>query len=568
MFKETESSRPVELFGDVENLLEWNKKKLKKYRDETRWHNQFRCMVYDVIDETPYRILFDARMGAPNAPVKQLVSMMIIKELFRWSDSQLFEQFEFNVLVRRAIGIDTLTEDIPVPSTYYLFRKRIYEHGKETGEELLEETFSQITEAQVREFKVDGRRIRMDSKLLGSNIGWYSRYELVHKSFEMFYRGLTKSDKRFLQTRYRTEISRLLGEEAEKVVYRHNRDEVNERLVRLGELLYRVIRHYKGKKEESFRVLERVFENQYEVNEEEKIILRPKEKIPPDSVQSPHDPDCTYRGKSGKKVKGYHANVTETCGEDLHLITDIRIEAASCGEARFYKEAVEGSERVTGQRVEHVHADGAYYSESNSRYSEERDLDFVVTGIKGSEPRYLIHETHEGYVAVDRESGSMYELHKAETYKDSGEARYYIRTDSGRKYFSSVAIYTALQRQKLISRPERDLQIRNNVEATIGHFAYGLLNHKTPYRRKQKQQMWAYCRAMAINIKRIAGYVCPKRPFEEQKAALCAQKVQNTVPSTPCFFIFSSMGRHLSNFYGFFQSNLPIYPKIPVFIQL
>jgi hypothetical protein len=35
MFKETESSHPIELFGDVENLLEWNKKKLKKYRDET-----------------------------------------------------------------------------------------------------------------------------------------------------------------------------------------------------------------------------------------------------------------------------------------------------------------------------------------------------------------------------------------------------------------------------------------------------------------------------------------------------------------------------------------------------
>ncbi|MGC9513849.1 MAG: hypothetical protein ACP5D8_09505 [Fidelibacterota bacterium] len=191
-----------------------------------------------------------------------------------------------------------------------------------------------------------------------------------------------------------------------------------------------------------------------------------------------------------------------------------------------------------------------------------------MTGIKGSEPRYLIHETHEGYVAVDRENGSVYELHKAETYKDSEEARYYIRTDSGRKYFSSLAIYTALQRQKLISRPERELQIRNNVEATIGHFAYGLLNNKTPYRRKQKQQMWAYCRAMAVNIKRIAGYVRPKRPFEEQKAALCAQTVQNTVPSTPCFFIFSSIGRHLANFYGFFQSNLPIYPKIPVFIQL
>lgn len=563
MFKETDSSRPVALFGDVENLLEWNKKKLKKYRDEKRWHNQFRRMVYEVIDEKPYGVLFDARMGAPNAPVKQLLSMMIIKELFRWSDSQLYEQFEFNVLVRRAIGIDTLTEEIPVPSTYYLFRKRLYEHSKEMGEDLLEKTFSQVTEEQVREFKVDGRRIRMDSKLLGSNIAWYSRYELVHKSFQVFYRSLTKRDKRFIQTRYRTEINNMLGEEAEKVVYRRNRDEVNQRLHRLGELLHLVIRQYEGKKDEAFRQLERVFENQYEISEGEKVILRPKEKIPPDSVQSPHDPDCTYRGKSGKQVKGYHANVTETCGDDLHLITDVRIEAASCGEANFYKEAVEGSEAVTGQKVEYVHADGAYYSESNSRYSEKKNIDLVVTGIKGSEPKYTIRQTTEGYVAADRESGTVYEMHTVKKNKNSGETRYYIRTESGRTYFSERAIYTALQREKLLSRPKAELRIRNNVEATIGHFAYGLLNNKTPYRRKQKQQMWAYCRAMAVNMKRIEGYVRSKWPFEAQKAVLRHHNGLENTLNTLTFSLNFLKCPYLSNILNYFNPKLQNYSKIP-----
>ena len=29
-------------------------------------------------------------------------------------------------------------------------------------------------------FKVSGRSVRMDSKQIGSNIAWYSRYEIVH----------------------------------------------------------------------------------------------------------------------------------------------------------------------------------------------------------------------------------------------------------------------------------------------------------------------------------------------------------------------------------------------------
>ena len=33
---------------------------------------------------------------------------------------------------------------------------------------------------QVKVFKVSGRSDRMDSKQIGSNIAWYSRYEIVH----------------------------------------------------------------------------------------------------------------------------------------------------------------------------------------------------------------------------------------------------------------------------------------------------------------------------------------------------------------------------------------------------
>jgi hypothetical protein len=71
---------------------------------------------------------------------------------------------------------------IPAESTYYLLRKRIHEHSRQKGEDLLGITFNQITRDQISEFNVHGKSIRMDSKFIGSNIAFYSRYEIIHQS--------------------------------------------------------------------------------------------------------------------------------------------------------------------------------------------------------------------------------------------------------------------------------------------------------------------------------------------------------------------------------------------------
>ena len=80
-----------------------------------------------------------------------------------------------------------MDDPIPTESTYYLFGKRIVEHERQGNPNLLEETFTAVTKGQAKDFQVSGRSIRMDSKLLGSNIVWLSRYELVHESLRLSY---------------------------------------------------------------------------------------------------------------------------------------------------------------------------------------------------------------------------------------------------------------------------------------------------------------------------------------------------------------------------------------------
>jgi hypothetical protein len=87
------------------------------------------------------------------------------------------------------LGLLSKDDQVPAESTYYLFRKRIVDHEKETGENLLEKAFSQLTGSQAADYKVSGKRLRMDSKLLGSNIAWCSRYELVHDALAVFFNG-------------------------------------------------------------------------------------------------------------------------------------------------------------------------------------------------------------------------------------------------------------------------------------------------------------------------------------------------------------------------------------------
>ncbi len=61
-------------------------------------------------------MLFDETVGRPNAPVRVLVSMMILKEGHGWSDAALYEHCRFNLLVMRALGLLSLS-DVAAAST-------------------------------------------------------------------------------------------------------------------------------------------------------------------------------------------------------------------------------------------------------------------------------------------------------------------------------------------------------------------------------------------------------------------------------------------------------------------
>ena len=522
MYRKSNKEPQMDVFTSIPHML--GKKAGKRYNDAKSWHNQFHEQIAMRIDESIFRVLFDDTMGAPNSPVSVLVSMMILKEAFGWSDSQLFEQCDFNLLVRAALGLVNINDSIPVESTYYLFRKRIYDLQRLHNEDLMAKVFQNITSEQIKVFGVKGDQIRMDSKLIGSNIAMYSRYEVIHQTLTGFYKSIDPSIPVKLAKEEKIQLAAILEEEAQKTVYRSTKAELRSRLDNLGIIIFKTLKRYKRFAEtQAYQLLERVFNEQYKLLPASQVELRPKEEITSDSLQSPHDPDCSYRNKGDQKVKGYSVNITETASDQpLNLITSVEVEKANTPDTQFVEPAITKTIEVTDQKIEKVFADGAYQSPANDVCCE--GIDMVFTGIQGAPSRYDLEITSEGLIVTDTKTGEQKVATPAKKNKNSKEDRWRIPDQNGKFiYFGQQAIRASELRRQMHKRPLEELHRRNNVEATIFQFAYTLRKNKSKYRGLIKQRTFAYCRCLYINLVRIMlleKQICQRTSCVLKKSAL------------------------------------------------
>lgn len=558
MFKKSNKESQLDAFSSVPTLLESSA--FKQYSDQGHWHNQFRDQVVMRIDESLFGILFNTTTGAPNAAVRTLIGMMILKESFGWSDSQLFEHCRFNLLVRSALGLFNMNDPLPVESTYYLLRKRMYDHQKQGGEDLMGKVFAHITTGQVKEFDVNGRSIRMDSKLIGGNIALFSRYEIIHHTLCMFFKTLDTTAKSMLSASDLEQLENLATEEPLKTVYRSTREEIKGRLQPIGIMSYKLLTLFGNLQTESFQLLQRVFNEQYKVTEDQKIELRPKEEISSSSIQSPHDPDSAYRNKGDQKVKGYSVNITETCSEgSLNLITNVLVEKANTPDTAFVEPAIQATMEVTGQMIEKVYADGAYQSPANDGCCG--NIDMVFTGIQGGESKYDLEMTPEGLLVTDTQTGEQMKAVLCKKHKNSKDDRWRIKTPNGHYYFNQQAIRSSHMRRQMKQRPLEELHKRNNVEASIFQLSFPLRNNKSKYRGLLKQKTWAYCRCLWINLVRILNFtkqLCQRTfktsilPALETFLSGCLDLLIATQPFLSRNFYLALILTTISNFYILF----------------
>ncbi len=500
MFRETEIGTQMSLFDNPVDLM--GKRAAKKYEDPKAWFNQFFGLVTSRIDESVFKPLFkEGNMGAPTASVRRLVAMSILKEGFGCSDEDLMEKCDYDLLTRKALGLVKMEDEAPSLDTYYLFRRRICDYADATGENLMETCFSRLTGFQAAKFKISGRAIRMDSKLIGSNIAWYSRYELVHRTFLQEI-GLYMNR---LSPSLRKKVRPWLEENAKQTVYKSSSETILQRLGELGGIIYAVLVRVKAKD----GLLKRVFAEQYIV-EHGQVAPRDRKTIAADSVQNPDDPDAEYRQKGRQKVKGYSVNVTETTDQKdaPGLITGVQVEGATAADSAFYEEAIAKSETTTGTRVETVYGDGAYQNADNRALAVKG----VFTGIQGRQSRYRLGESDGNAVRItDTRTGEAYEAKRTR----SGALRIPYPGDRSKykwRYFLPQQLESMRSRKMMEDIPQGEKNKRNNVEASIFQLCFHTRNNKTRYRGKRKHELWALARCSWINLRRLILFQSTNAP--------------------------------------------------------
>jgi hypothetical protein len=102
--------------------------------------------------------------------------------------------------------------------------------------------------------------------------------------------------------------------------------------------------------------------------------------------------------------------------------------------------------------------------------------------------------------------------------RKGGTIKYVIKDDKGNsRYFTQKDIDTSLLRQEAAARTPEELNVRNNVEATIFQLGYHYPDDKSRYRGLVEHKIWANLRCLWINLVRITNFMAFKKEDCQQK---------------------------------------------------
>lgn len=521
MFRRNASHLQPTLFGIENQMCE---SKLKKLRNSKQ--ASFYRLVFCQIKEEDFAVLYSDAWSRPNAPVNSLVASIILMQHNDWTTEQLFEHIDFDLLTRTALGLDRLDETPFCPATFFNFQNRLLGHFTETGENLLESVFDNLTQQQLKTLNVRTDIQRSDSFMAMSNIRSYSRTQLLIEMLLRLNRVLSDEDKQ----RFKDTLSCYVKQSSGQYVYKLERSQIPHEMTKLGHVYHKL---YEALKEsygdvEVFLVFERVYNEHFTVVED-KVEVKPNEQLTGGILQSPDDIDATYRKKNGRRYRGQSVNVTETANpeNEINLLTDVAVCSNNTDDSQILNKRLERIKEKTPDLKE-LHTDGAYGNEDNDRKMEQLGITHVQTAVRGRKAevameieeitngQYVVRCPHQcvtSQKAITRNKAcfdvricTQCPLSKQCPAKQRGNNRVY--------YFDRGDYLLDKRSRNIKSLPPERRKLRPNVEATVKEFTKPL-NHKGKLKVRGgfKTMLYAYSMGISINLGRIYRYIAENPSF-------------------------------------------------------
>lgn len=533
MFRKNERHRQQSFLTGVE----WMPEKLRKGISDS-WAGAFREQVFCRIDEELFVDLYSEEISRPNTPVNVLVSAEILKSGFGWSDEEVHEEVCYNLLVRHALGLADLRAEIFTLRTLYNFRRRVREYAETSGVNLMQRVFEQVTDRQLEALALRTGWQRMDSTQVLSNLAQWSRMELLVGVLQTAYRQLPEAE----QVSWQERLGAYLRGRPHQVCHRIPAKEQTQHMEKLGMLMSEMATELAAidPAHDGLSLLRRVLEEQFVQSPAGAPTLRPAKEVSAESLQSPHDPDATYRVKGGKAYRGgYVVNASETADPEnpVQLITAVQVEPNHTDDAQLLKQSLE-EQTQREIAVERVTTDGGYTGPTGEQACADHGVELRATRMRGGKSAadhwgwecYTWEMAEDGTpVRVTCPQGVTAEVRPGRSpqrfvvhfagascaacpfYQSQCRVRPRCRTGPG---FSIArrAIEVACQRQRL--RPE-DAGVRAVVEATIREIKHPFRGGKLPVRGLIRARMVIYGSALMANLRRIHRQFTVKRDISQ-----------------------------------------------------
>lgn len=379
MFKKNTKHLQPALISAASELPEKQLKLLKG-----SWANTFYHEFFSRIDEEIFAVLYSSEPSRPNVPVNVMMGLEVMKAGFGWSDAELFENFCFNLQVRYGLGYDRLGDGDFAIRTLYYFRERLSKHNIETGNNLLEQPFEQITDEQIMDLQVRTGMQRMDSTQIASNIVDASRLRLLVEAIQRIHRVLSEEDQEQMAENFAPYLKGTAGHYTYRV---KGKEATQEHLQQVGTTIYNLLAELKETyaDEEAYHVLERIFTEHFNLVEND-VCPKENQELSSGSLQSVDDLEASYRTKSNRHYKGYVANITETWDPEnkLQLITKVQAASNNTDDDQLLAEALPNLQERTD--LDTLIVDGGFGGEASDVAIEDQSVKVIQTAIRGPKP--------------------------------------------------------------------------------------------------------------------------------------------------------------------------------------
>jgi len=532
MFRENQQHLQHGMFDGFFQLPEKAQKRL-----EDSWAGTFYREITCRIDEKPFAILYSDEPSRPNSPVNTIVGAEMLKAGFGWSDEELYDHLQFDLQVRYALGQRDLGVMPFEMRTVYYFRSRLSKHMQETGENLLERAFVQITDEQLAKLKLKTGHQRMDTVMIASNIRRMTRLQLLIEVVQRVWRVLTDED----QARYAPLFEEFLEGTAGQYCYRVRGEDLTGHLAVVGQLMYQLVVELEHDYAQNrvYQMLQRVFGEHFVVEETESsdaTTVRTKmgEELSANSLQSPDDWEATFREKREEGYRGYTSNLTETCDPEnpMQLITYVQVGPNLTDDEQMLVEALPGLKERTD--LDTLWSDGGFTGPAAEKACREHEVMHVPTSIRGCHVSSIklglsafdwefdeagnpgmVHCPGDQQVTVRRKNKcdrfiADFDAELCEQCPWQGECRAERRKRRPVRalYVSAREAQVARLRKRCVDTRGKGKNWRAAIESTVRSVThpFGGQSGKLPVRGQPRVTQVIFCSALMVNVRRIWRY--------------------------------------------------------------